>query len=286
MSIGAQHIPVIRLSNYFRDVGTDLSQGGSRTGIGKALGFLQGRQNGYSGLNSGTSEGAANLMGSPLTGTAQALEGLSSTPQHPVGGLVKALGGSFKAAQIPLMFAGGPELTAAAEAVPSAKFAGSQLANLATHAGNIDNSAKSDNTNALQRLAEISQQGGAGTVPPGLMQLLERSQAIAPMGYPEARTFVSNISRLSSLEKMAAKPEVLSNVGQVASGLHGDIANALGPELGPHYLDMVNQYARGMALKQNTARIAGNTLGAIGKAATIGALGYGTYEAGKKINAK
>ena len=194
VSIGAQHDPGNPVSNYFRDVGTDLSQGGSRTGIGKALGFLQGRQNGYSGLNTReTSEGAANILGSPFTGTAQALEGLASIPQHPVAGPVKAVGGIAKALTLPGLFLGGPEATALTEAIPSAKYAGQQLNRIAEATG--DSAVPLNNAKApLQRLAELSERGGAGSVPAGVMQLLQRSQGIEPLAYPEARDFVSNIS--------------------------------------------------------------------------------------------
>ena len=85
------------LTQYFQQVGQDLSQGGSKTGIGRILETLRGRgDKGFSGLNSGVSEGTGNFMGSPEMGIAQALQGAASTPQHPVAGPVNVLIGVLK----------------------------------------------------------------------------------------------------------------------------------------------------------------------------------------------
>lgn len=266
-TIGAAPNTENAVTNYFHDVGNDLTQGGSRTGIGRALGFLQGRSNGYSGLNSGVSEGAANLMGSPLTGTAQALEGVSSIPQHPIAGPIKAVGGIAKALTIPSMMMGGPGATAGIEAIPSARYAGQQLNNIAEAVGNADVPLNASLA-PLQRLAELNARGGSGSVPAGVMQLLERSQAVAPMAYPEARDFASNISSLSNLEKLAAKPQVLAGMGALKSGLHGDIAASLG-DLGPSYIDAITEYAKAQQLKK-AAVTAGKYIGGGAAGAVIG----------------
>lgn len=260
------------ITNYFHDLGNDLTQGGSRTGIGRALGAMQGRQNGYSGLNSGVSEGAANIMGSPLTGTAQALEGLASIPQHPIAGPVKAVGGIAKALTIPgLMATGGGGAAAAVDAIPSAAYAGQRLNNIAEAVGNAD-VPLNRSLAPLQRLAELNQNGGSGSVPAGVMQLLERSQAIAPMGYPTARDFASNISALSGAEKLTSKPQVLAQMGVLRSGLHGDIADSLGV-LGPEYLDAIKEYARAQSLK-TVATKAGKYIGGGAVGAVIGNKAY------------
>ena len=235
------------LTNLFHDAGQDLTQGGTRTGLGRALGYLQGRgDQGYSGLNSSVS-GGANIMGSPFTGPVEALEGAASVPQHPIAGPLKALGGLLKTYTIPSMMIGGPEMGNAIDAaIPSAKYAGKQLQSLAESSGNtpipLNNSLP-----ALQRLAELSERGGSGSVPAGVMQLLQRSQSPIDMAYPEARDFASNISGLSALEKMALKPQVGAQMNALRSGIHGDIANALGPEQGQKYLDAITEYARAQA---------------------------------------
>lgn len=265
------------VSNYFHQVGQDLTQGGSRTGIGKALGFLQGRSQGYSGLNSGTSEGAANILGSPFTGTAQALEGAASIPQHPIAGPIKAVGGLLKASTIPSLMMGGGGINAAVDAVPSAKYAGQTLSNIAQAAGNAD-VPLNQSLGPLQRLAELNARGGSGSVPAGVMQLLERSQAVAPMAYPEARDFASNVSSLSGLEKMAAKPQVFSQMNALRSGLHGDIADSLG-DLGPNYLDAIKEYARAKALQDAAAKVGGTVTKYAAKAALGAAGAGGAYEA-------
>lgn len=265
------------VTNYLHQVGQDLSQGGSRTGVGKALGFLQGRQNGYSGLDSGVSQGVANFMGSPFTGVAQALEGVASVPQHPIAGPIKAVSGIAKALTIPSMVMGGPEVGAAIDAIPSAKYASQSLNNIAEAAGNAD-VPLNRSLAPLQRLAELNARGGSGSVPAGVMQLLERSQGVAPMAYPEARDFASNVSGLSSLERMAAKPQVLSQMNALRTGLHGDIADSLG-DLGPNYLEAIKEYARAQQLKQTAAKAA--KIG--GGAAAAGIIGKEVYGMANKL---
>lgn len=269
------------ITNYLNDASLDLTQGGSRTGIGRALGAMQGRQNGYSGLNSGVSEGAANIMGSPFTGTAQTLEGLASIPQHPIAGPVKAVGGIAKALTIPgLMATGGGGAAAAVDAIPSAAYAGQRLNNIAEAVGNAD-VPLNRSLAPLQRLAELNQNGGSGSAPAGVMQLLERSQAIAPMGYPTARDFASNISALSGAEKLASKPQVLAQMGVLRSGLHGDIADSLGV-LGPEYLDAIKEYARAQSLKTAATRAAVG----LGSAGTAAVIGKGAYNLIKGVGGK
>lgn len=276
-TIGAAPDTENPVTNYFHQVGQDLTQGGSRTGIGKALGFLQGRSQGYSGLNSGTSEGAANILGSPFTGVAQALEGAASIPQHPIAGPVKAVGGIAKALTIPGMMMGGPGTSALVDAVPSAKYAAQSLSDIAGAAGNAD-VPLNQSLAPLQRLAELNARGGSGSVPAGVMQLLERSQGVAPMAYPEARDFASNVSGLSSLEKMAAKPQVLSQMNALRAGLHGDIADSLG-DLGPNYLEAIKEYARAQQLKKTAVKAAK----VAGGAAVVGAVGDGAYRIANKL---
>lgn len=276
-TIGATPDTENPLTNYIHQAGEDLTQGGSRTFVGKSLGFLQGRSQGYSGLNSGVSPGAANILGSPLTGTAQALEGVASIPQHPIGGPIKAVGGALKAATIPGMMMGGPETAGLIDAIPSAKYAGQSLNDISSAVGDVD-VPLGKSLAPLQRLAELNARGGSGSVPAGVMQLLERSQAVSPMVYPEARDFASNISSLSGLEKMAAKPQVLSQMNALRSGMHQDIASSIG-DLGPNYLDAIKEYAQAQQMKQTAGKIGK----AVGGAAAAGIVGKEIYGLANKL---
>lgn len=269
-------------TQYFQHVGQDLSSGGTRTGIGRALGHLQGRgDSGYSGLSAGVSEGAGNFMGSPMLGIANALQGASSIPQHPIAGPLKILSGLLQAGTIPGMIMGGPGAAKALEAIPSAANAGRNLNNIAEAVGKTE-VPLNHSLDALQRLAELSENGGAGSVPPGVMQLVNRSQRIAPMTYdPEARDFVQNISQSSIAESLASKPVIAAQVGKLTRGLHNDIADAIG-EYGPNYLDAIKEYARAQQMKQ-ALKTAGKVAAGTGAAAVVG---KGTYDLAKRMAGK
>ena len=186
------------------------------------------------------------------------------------------IGGLLKAGTIPSLVVGGPATTASIDAIPSAKFAGQQLENLAQSAGNTA-VPLSNALTPLQRLAELSERGGSGSVPAGVMQLLQRSQSPIDMAYPEARDFASNISGLSALEKMALKPQVGAQMNALRSGIHGDIANALGPEDGQKYIDAITEYAKAQQAKQ-VAQKALKYGAAIGTTAVVGKPLYDVYK--------
>lgn len=288
-TIGAPTSSENPLTQFFQQAGQDLSLGGTRTAVGRLLGQLQGRGTaGYSGLNSGVSERTADILGSPELGVAKALEGVAMTPQHPVAGPVKAIAGALQAATIPSMVLGVPEARAAYSAtadtipgmiatrraiIPTRARAGAVLNRVAQAAGDtpvtLENSAS-----ALQRLAELGERGGSGKVPPGVMQLLNRSQAIEPLGYTEARDFASNISDLSSLEKMGINKQVGSQMNELRSGLHQDIADALPEGVGQDYLNAVREYARASGRSEVAGRVGKNVLQGA-KYGVPAALGFG-----------
>lgn len=270
------------VTQYLQQVGQDLSQGGTRTGIGRVLGSLQGRgDKGFNGLNAGVSEGVANFMGSPELGIAKALQGAAMTPQHPVAGPVKAISGLLDAATIPSLMVGGPATTAAIEAIPNAARASQSFQDIAKAVGKTEVPLSPSTLDPLQRLAEIRANGGAGKVPEGVMQLLERSQRTFPMTYPEARDFVSNLSELSTTQKMASTAKVAAPLGEMTRGLHGDIATAIG-EYGPNYLETIKEYARAQRLNDAVqgAKDFASSKGA--KLGYAGATGATLYLLGKK----
>lgn len=274
-TIGAAPSTENSATNFYEQVKQDLSQGGSRTAVGRILGQLQGRgAQGYTGLNAGVSEGAGNFMGSPALGIANALQGAARIPEHPVAGPLQMLSGAAQAGTIPGLVVGGPSAATAIEAVPSAKYAGRVLNDLAERVGDAP-VALNESLSPLQRLAELKQRGGAGNVPAGVQQLIDRSQAPVPLIYPEARDFVSNISDLSTADKLAANAKVASQVGKLTRGLHGDIASALG-DLGPDYLTAISEYSQAKRLQENALRYGKN-------AAKVGATGAAAYLGGKGV---
>lgn len=274
--MGAPANPENPVTNYLQDVGNDLTKGGSRTAVGRALGYLQGGNSGYSGLNNGVGGNAANILGSPVTGPVEAAQGLAMTPQHPVAGPIKALMGALKTMAIPSMVMTGPGAAATIDMVPSTVHAGRVLNDIADAAGN--STVPLSRTNApLQRLAELGERGGAGSVPPGVNQLLTRSQSPIDLAYPEARDFASNISSLSALEKMGIKPQVGAQMNALRSGLHGDIADSLqGLGLSEDYLNAIREYAQASRNKDVVKKIAKKAALGVGAAlAGKGAIDYG-----------
>ena len=120
--------------------------------------------------------------------------------------------------------------TAAIEAVPSAKYAGQTLPGTLLRIAVGDTPIPLDKSlPALQRLAEIDKEKRIlEHIPNGITQLLNRSQSPIPMVYPEARDFASSMSALSGAQKLEATPRVLAEMGNLRSGIHGDIADAIG----------------------------------------------------------
>jgi hypothetical protein len=98
------------ISSWLQSLESDVRSGSGTTVPGKVL-----QKMGAPGIESGgTSKEAAEFMGSPLTGTIRAAQGLSMMPSHPWEGAKRTVGGAMEAATIPGMIAAGPSEEGAA----------------------------------------------------------------------------------------------------------------------------------------------------------------------------
>lgn len=211
--------------SWLHQAENDYTEGGNRTILGRVLGRMQGRgDQGYRGINSGVSEGTANILGSPLRGLLHAGESAQTIPDHPVKGALGTIGGLAESLTIPSMIMGGPAASTAIDAIPSAKYAGkifnSLGEDLATHSVPLTDST----LQPLQRATELGARGG--TLPKPVSDLLTRSQGLEPMSYPEIRDYQSNLSDLSRDAQGSMNGKMLGQMGKLKSGLYNDIYNA------------------------------------------------------------
>jgi hypothetical protein len=98
------------VSSWLQSLEADVRSGSGTTVPGKVL-----QKMGAPGIESGgTSKSAAEFMGSPITGTIRAAQGLSMLPSHPWEGTKRAVGGALEAATIPGMIEAAPSEAGAA----------------------------------------------------------------------------------------------------------------------------------------------------------------------------
>lgn len=162
---------------------------------------------------------------------------------------------------------------AISEAIPSTERAGRALEAVRS-AGQGTPVVLSRTAPALQRLAELDAAGGS--MPGAANKLLNRSQGIIPIGFPEARDFYSNISRLSGEDAQKMTPVIKRQVGELRKAFHGDLsdaANAFG--MGPQYEQAMKEYGQAANLKEAGGRILKYGLGLGAGAAGLGAVENG-----------
>lgn len=263
-------------AGFLGDLENDLRQGGNRTIVGRTLGRMQGRgDQGYTGLESGTTKAAADIMGSIPLGAVKTAQGIAETPEHPVMGPLKAVGGVLQMATIPGMFAGGPAAEAALEAAPSAKWAAKMFESVAGDAGNVPVSL-SRSSDAILRAHELGE-AGAG-MPKAVNKIIKRATDpdAGPLTYSQARDYYSQITALSAKDRMAMNPIMKRQVGIIAGALKddiGDAANQVG-RAADYYASLKN-YARAKALMRTATQM--------GKWAAAAAGAAGAVEVGKMI---
>lgn len=267
-------------TRFLDDMETDLRHGGTRTFLGRALGKAQGRgDKGYTGLESGVSKGAADFVGSVPLGAVKMAQGIAETSDHPVKGPLKTLGGALQVATLPSAFIGGPVADAAIEAIPSRAAAAEMFKDVMADASNVPvNLSRSGNE--LLRMKELGDSGG--TLPKAITRLLERytkpikgavkgeKEGARPLTYSEARDFYSNISALSSNEKMSMNPIMKRQIGAVASALKDDIGDAAAQAgQAAKYYGAMKQYAQASRLLRAASTIGNWALKAAGAGAGI-----------------
>ena len=256
-------------AGWLDDLESDLRHGGNRTFLGRALGTAQGRgDKGYSGLESGTTKGTADIVGSIPLGLVKTAQGVAEMHDHPVKGALKTLGGALQTATIPMAFAVGPAAEAGVEAIPSRAWAMQAFKDVAADAGNVPVTL-SRSGNAILRAKELSEAGTS--MPQSIGKLLRRvtDPNKPPITYSEARDFYSNISRLSADEYNRLNPIMKRQVGMIASALKDDIGDAAGQvgQAAKYYSAMKN-YAQASRLLR-----AAGTIGNWALKATVAAGG-------------
>lgn len=246
----------------------DLRHGGRATFVGDVLGRLQGRgDKGYTGLESGTSPGAAEYVGSFPLGAVKAAQGIAETPEHPIRGPFKAAAGTVQALTLPMAFAGGPTAEAVANEIPSRAWAGKVLDSVMQDAGNVP-VRLSRSGDAILRAKELSDAGTS--MPQAIGKLLARVTRPKgePLTYSEARDFYSNISRLSADEIGRLNPIMKRQVAIILNDLRQDIGDAAA-QVGraSDYYASIKEYANAAKL----GRAAQAILKGLGWAGGVGA---------------
>lgn len=250
-------------ATWLDDLESDLRQGGERTFVGRTLGKMQGRDKGYTGLESGTSKGTAEFMGSPVLGATHAAQGIQETPEHPVKGPLKAIGGVLEMATIPGSFVGGPAAEAGISAAPSRKFAAQLFKDVSAHAGDVPVNL----TRSGDALLEMGK--GGGWLPTPIKKLIERYTApikgatkssregARPLTYDEARKFYENITSLSAKDKMSLSPSQSRQLDTIRDTLKHDIGDAAAQagQAAKYYAAMKN-YAQASKLLRASSVIA------------------------------
>jgi hypothetical protein len=241
----------------------DFTQGGTRTVLGRIGGMMQGRgDKGYSGIDSGVSKGAADLMGSPVLGLLHAGESAQSIPDHPVKGVLGTIGGLLESVTIPSMMMGGEGAAAAIDAIPSTTHAGQMFNNLNTTLASHPVPLKAALA-PLQRATEIGARGS--NLPKAVSDLLSRSQGLSDMTFPEARDFQSSLSDLSASDKLAMNGRMRGGVAQLNKGLYTDLydaADAHPDQLGDVYGDAMKEFRQASQLKSGMKTAAKMAVGA------------------------
>jgi hypothetical protein len=292
-TVGAS--PSRGVTGYLQDAEKDLTQGGSRTIIGKGLGYLQGGgDKGYSGLNSGVSPEQAQAMGSvPLGLTTMAI----GASKGPVKGAPDMAAGALQASTLPTSFVAPEASQAAGELAQagSATVAGKVLpsAMKANAAGLLQSVAHDANAVPVQlqnagdaalRLMDWQKKTQLG---PTINKFLNRitNPKMGPLNYEDARDFYQLLGRLSVDETNRLAPPVRRDLVQMVVGLKqdiGDAADTVGKAA--DYYQGMGEYAKASRLQDwydLAKKYAINTgLGAVGAGGVATLLHY--IEQGRK----
>jgi hypothetical protein len=268
------------IQDWLKDAGTDLREGGDRTGVGRVLGKMQGNEGKYTGLNDGVSKGAADFMGSIPLGAVETAQGVASMKEHPVRGTVDALKGVAHMAEMPSMVMGGPAMEGAPAAItkvleklPTATRGAMRLNDVEKAAGELPVVLKRTH-DELMRAGNLSDTGA--TLPTPVKKLLKRytSGSGQHINYSEARDFYSNLSHLSAKDNMALTPPMRRQIALIVKALKDDIGDTAAQ------VDKASTYYGGMkdyARAKKAARIGGILKDALTSKAvkTAGAAGAG-----------
>jgi len=203
--------------NYLSKLMGDVKYGTGVTLPGRALQAM-----GAKGLYYGEPEAVGNFMGSPITGTIRAAQGLTQIPQGKVWqGTKNVVGGALEAGKIPMAFMGGPATEAGAE---GASTVAGKVFGDAEKAGQLFEKAKGavggeavpvtdEMSQAAMRASELAERGAKG-LPRVISRFVQRvTDPNKPtIQWNEFRDFMSNVSRLSANEYNNMNPQMAAGV--------------------------------------------------------------------------
>lgn len=272
--------------SWLDDAENDLREGGTRTVVGRTLGKMQGRgDEGYTGLESGVSKGAAEFMGSPELGAVETAKGLAKMKEHPAKGAWDTAKGIAHMTEIPSMVAGGAAAQEAPavianviEKLPTAARGAKRLNDAMEVAGDLP----VDLARTSEHLMRASDLADAGASLPGpIKKLLKAFNRGDEIDYATARDFYSNLSHLSAKDNMALTPSMRRQVALIVNAMKDDIgATAAQVDKAAQYYAGMKDYARAM----KAARIKDAIVGALKSKVVKTAVGAGAgYAAAKAI---
>lgn len=121
----------------------------------------------------------------------------------------------------------------------------------------------------LQRMAELAERGG-GSLPAPINQLLNRSQRISPLTYPEARDFQSGLANMSRADADMSGP-MGGQFKQLRGSLFSDVGDAA-ESVGQReaYEKAMKDYARASAIRNGVTKAVKYAIPAAAGTAGIG----------------
>lgn len=259
---------------WLSNLETDFRQGTTNTFPGKILSAM-GAQGVDRGAQAGTVD--SNLM-TPVLGPIHTAQGIAETPDHPVRGPLKAIGGALETMTLPASFMA-PEANMGLDKIPSKSYAGEMLGRIKAAAGasEVDPNAAGQVALQTQKLAE-----SGGQMPKVVKDFLKRvtDPAKPPLSFAEARDFYSNATRLSADEFNKMTGPMKRQIGQFTEALGGSIQDAATKAgYGDEFSSAMQEFRRASQISgavKAGAKFAGKSIAA-------GTVGYGTYELVKAI---
>ena len=205
---------------WLKDLEGDVRTGGTLTAPGRVLHAMGAR-----GLESGTSKATGEFMGSTVLGPIHTAQGVAETPQHPVRGPVKAIGGVLETLTIPSAFVAPEAAGKLPGMLPSAERAGQkfqQVMSVARH-NPVDVAGPGNVALEIDKLAQ-----SGGWLPKVVRDFLKRTTdpAKGPLTYEEARAFYSNATRLSVDEMKRLTPNAKRMIGKFTQALGDSVKGA------------------------------------------------------------
>jgi len=163
-------------------------------------------------------------MGSAVLGPIHAAQGVAETPEHPIRGPLKAVGGALEAMTIPAAFVG-PEVVGEKipGMIPSVERAGQAAERVLAVTKGKPVSVSGAGNVALE-IDKMAQSGGS--MPKVIRDFLRRTTdpEKGPLTYEEARAFYQNATRLSVDEMNRLTPNAKRLVGKFTHELGQSIS--------------------------------------------------------------